>query len=60
MPNSGNGLGSLSPSRAADRMATVRFAPSARADMLEIFDFIARDKPIAAARWIDTIEEKSN
>jgi toxin ParE1/3/4 len=39
-------------------MATVRFAPSARADMSEIFDFIARDKPIAAARWIDAIEEK--
>jgi toxin ParE1/3/4 len=39
-------------------MATVRFAPSARADMWDIFDYIARDKPIAAARWIDTIEEK--
>ena len=39
-------------------MATVRFAPSARADMSEIFEYIARDKPIAAARWIDTIEEK--
>ena len=26
--------------------------------MSDIFDYIARDKPIAAARWIDTIEEK--
>jgi len=39
-------------------MATVRLAPSARADMSEIFDYIVRDKPSAAVRWIDAIEEK--
>jgi toxin ParE1/3/4 len=39
-------------------MATARIAPSARADLSEIFDYIARDKPIAAVRWIDTIEAK--
>jgi toxin ParE1/3/4 len=27
-------------------------------DLLEIFNYIARDKPIAAAKWIDMIEEK--
>jgi len=26
--------------------------------MWEIFDYIARDKPVAAAKWIDAIEEK--
>jgi toxin ParE1/3/4 len=39
-------------------MPTLRFARSARDDLLDILDFIARDKPIAAARWIDTIQEK--
>ena len=39
-------------------MATLRFASTARADLADIFDYIALDKPIAAARWIDTIEEK--
>jgi toxin ParE1/3/4 len=34
------------------------FAPSARLDLLDIFDYIARDKPTAAANWIDKIEEK--
>jgi toxin ParE1/3/4 len=34
------------------------FAPSARQDLLDIFNHIALDKPIAAANWIDKIEEK--
>lgn len=38
-------------------MATVRFSPSARSDMWEIFNYIVRDKPLAAARWSDSIEE---
>ena len=33
-------------------------APSAQQDLSDIFDYIARDKPFAAANWIDTIEEK--
>jgi toxin ParE1/3/4 len=39
-------------------MANLRFSPSARADLCSIFDYIARDKPLAAARWIETIEKK--
>ncbi len=39
-------------------MAKLVFAPRARTDLSEIFDYIARDKPLAAAAWIDTIEEK--
>ena len=39
-------------------MTTLRFASAARADLSDIFDYIVRDKPVAAARWIDIIEEK--
>ena len=39
-------------------MPALIFAPSARQDLLDIFDYIARDKPTAAANWIDKIEEK--
>jgi toxin ParE1/3/4 len=39
-------------------MAALIFAPSARRDLLDILEYIARDKPIAAADWIDKIEEK--
>jgi len=39
-------------------MATLIFAPSARQDLLDIFDFIARDKPLAAAEWIERVEDK--
>jgi len=39
-------------------MSALIFAPSARRDVLDIFDYIARDKPIAAANWIDKNEEK--
>ncbi len=39
-------------------MARLIFSPSARQDLSDIFDYIARDKPIAAANWVDKIEEK--
>ena len=39
-------------------MSRLIFSPSARQDLTEIFDFIARDKPVAASKWIDLIEEK--
>ena len=34
------------------------FSPSARQDLRDIFDYIARDKPLAAANWIEKIEKK--
>ena len=39
-------------------MGKLLFAPAARDDLVDIFDYISRDKPAAAANWIDTIEEK--
>ncbi len=39
-------------------MATLIIAPTARQDLSDIFDYIARDKPIAAANWVETIEQK--
>lgn len=39
-------------------MVELIFAPSARQDLFDIFDYIARDKPIAAANWIDKIEAR--
>ena len=39
-------------------MAKLVIAPAARQDLSDIFDFIARDKPVAAAQWVDTIEQK--
>ncbi|MBC8350834.1 MAG: type II toxin-antitoxin system RelE/ParE family toxin [Planctomycetes bacterium] len=33
-------------------------SPTARQDLSDIFDFIATDKPIAAANWVEKIEEK--
>ena len=39
-------------------MAALTISPSARQDLTDIFDYIARDKPIAAANWVDKIEEK--
>ena len=39
-------------------MANLVIAPSARQDLSDIFDYIARDKPIAAANWVEKIEEK--
>ena len=39
-------------------MATLMFAPTARLDLSDIFDYIARDRPLAAASWVDTMEQK--
>ena len=39
-------------------MAKLIIAPSARQDLSDIFDYIARDKPIAAANWVEKIEQK--
>lgn len=39
-------------------MAKLIIAPTAQQDLLDIFDYIARDKPAAAANWVDTIEDK--
>lgn len=39
-------------------MPELIFAPSARQDLLDIFAFIARDKPSAAMKWIDDVEAK--
>ena len=39
-------------------MAKLVIAPSARQDLSDIFDYIARDKPIAAAKWVEKVEEK--
>ena len=39
-------------------MPALIFSPSARQDLIEIFDYIAADDPIAAGEWIDKIEEK--
>lgn len=36
-------------------MAELIISPSARQDLSDIFDYIARDKPIAAANWVATI-----
>ena len=39
-------------------MAKLIIVASARQDFSDLFDYIARDKPIAAANWVDKIEEK--
>lgn len=39
-------------------MAKLIIAPSAQKDLSDIYDYIARDKPIAAANWVEKIEEK--
>ena len=39
-------------------MGKLVFAPSAIQDLSDIFDFIAGDKPNAAANWVDKIEAK--
>jgi toxin ParE1/3/4 len=33
-------------------MATLIIAPAAQQDLSDIYDYIARDKPIAAANWV--------
>ena len=39
-------------------MAKLVIAPSAQQDLSDIYDCIARDKPIAAANWVEKIEGK--
>jgi toxin ParE1/3/4 len=39
-------------------MATLIIAPAAQQDLSDIYHYIARDKPIAAANWVEKIEEK--
>ena len=39
-------------------MAKLIISPTAKQDLSDIFNFIARDKPIAAANWVEKIEEK--
>ncbi|WDQ18633.1 type II toxin-antitoxin system RelE/ParE family toxin [Rhodopirellula sp. P2] len=39
-------------------MPRLIIAPSARRDLSDIYDYIARDKPIAAANWVEKIEGK--
>lgn len=39
-------------------MARLIVSPAARQDLSDIFDYVARDKPIAAANWVETIERK--
>ena len=38
-------------------MARLIIAPSAQQDLSDIYDYIARDKPISAANWVEKIEE---
>lgn len=39
-------------------MPRLIIAPSAQQDLSDIYDYIARDKPISAANWFEKIEEK--
>ena len=39
-------------------MPTLRFSRDARADLKEISRFIARDKPVAARKWVERIKAK--
>ena len=39
-------------------MAKLVVAPSAQQDLSDIYDYIARDKPIAAGNLVEKIEEK--
>ena len=39
-------------------MPQLIFPPSARQDLVGIFDFISHNKPVAASNWSDLIEEK--
>lgn len=39
-------------------MATLFFSAAARDDLREIVDYIARDKPEAALRWLERIRTK--
>jgi toxin ParE1/3/4 len=37
-------------------MPQVHYSPSAAQDLVELSEFIARDKPVAAYDWVDQIE----
>ena len=39
-------------------MAHLIISPAAQRDLSDIFDYIARDKPNAAANWVEIIEQK--
>jgi toxin ParE1/3/4 len=39
-------------------MAKLMIAPSAQQDLSDFYEYIPRDKPIAAANWVEKIEEK--
>ncbi len=39
-------------------MATLIISPTARQDLSDIFDYIAQDNPVAAANWVEAIEQK--
>ena len=39
-------------------MPNLIIPPSARQDLSDVFDYVARDKPIAAGNWVEKIEEK--
>lgn len=39
-------------------MAKLIISPAARQDLVDILEYIARDKPLAAANWVETIEQK--
>jgi toxin ParE1/3/4 len=39
-------------------MSSIEFRPEDRDDLNEIWEFIAKDSPTAATRWVDTIEDK--
>ena len=39
-------------------MPSLRFSRDARLDLQEILRFIARDKPVAARKWVEKIKSK--
>ena len=39
-------------------MAKVIYSPVAQNDLLDIASFIARDKPLAAGRWVESVRQK--
>lgn len=43
------------PSRRIGRPYAIRWTDRARDDLTEIGDFIAKDSPAAAARWVETL-----
>ena len=39
-------------------MSKLVISPTSRQDLSDIFDYMAKDKPIAAANWVEKIEKK--